>query len=238
MTDREPIVTPGQMMAPPPTHTSDPIVIGLPASRVRRSVGVHRVRRRVDLHRRSEQREIADANGAHVEHHAIEIEEALRAEKDVRAVVAEKWRLHPHVVTAGAEQRAQNAAALLRSAPRVWRSSPGTDREHGCGLRPAPDRAGRRTPPPASSLFRMYERPVTSNRATSRSIGAWHTSYRRQRRCGRASPDTFDLLCLLRSVNMLPSGPVLRLRSRNLASPPGRALRPKSRSFVAGSWLA
>jgi hypothetical protein len=32
MTHFEPILTPGQMIAPPPTHTSDPISIGLPNS--------------------------------------------------------------------------------------------------------------------------------------------------------------------------------------------------------------
>ena len=37
MTDREPIVTPGQRIAPPPTQTSEPILIGLPNSCVRRS---------------------------------------------------------------------------------------------------------------------------------------------------------------------------------------------------------
>ena len=56
MTDREPMWTPGQMIAPPPTQTSEPISIGLPDSWVRRSIGVHRVRGGVDLHRRAEQR--------------------------------------------------------------------------------------------------------------------------------------------------------------------------------------
>ena len=37
MTDREPIRTPGQMIAPPPTHTSEPISIGLANSCFRRS---------------------------------------------------------------------------------------------------------------------------------------------------------------------------------------------------------
>ena len=37
MTDFEPIFTPVQMIAPPPTHTSDPISIGLAASCFRRS---------------------------------------------------------------------------------------------------------------------------------------------------------------------------------------------------------
>ena len=37
MTVREPIFTPGQMIAPPPTHTSEPISIGLPDSCFRRS---------------------------------------------------------------------------------------------------------------------------------------------------------------------------------------------------------
>jgi hypothetical protein len=32
MTDRSPILTPGQTMTPPPTHTSSPIVTGLPNS--------------------------------------------------------------------------------------------------------------------------------------------------------------------------------------------------------------
>ncbi len=37
MTDFEPIVTPGQMIAPPPTHTSEPISMGLANSCLRRS---------------------------------------------------------------------------------------------------------------------------------------------------------------------------------------------------------
>ena len=37
MTVFEPIFTPGQMIAPPPTHTSEPISMGLPNSCFRRS---------------------------------------------------------------------------------------------------------------------------------------------------------------------------------------------------------
>src|SRR3954453_7203457 len=37
MTDFEPIRTPGQMIAPPPTHTSEPISTGLAYSCLRRS---------------------------------------------------------------------------------------------------------------------------------------------------------------------------------------------------------
>ena len=41
MTARSPIVTPGQMITPPPTHTSEPIVIGLAdSSHLRRSTAL------------------------------------------------------------------------------------------------------------------------------------------------------------------------------------------------------
>ena len=119
MTVREPIVTPGQMMAPPPTQTSEPISTGLPNSCVRAQLGVHRMRGGVDLHGRAEQRVVADADLAHVEHDAVEVEEALAAEVDVRAVVAKERRLHPDIVAAGAEQLAQDAPPLGLSASRV-----------------------------------------------------------------------------------------------------------------------
>src|SRR5690606_8768893 len=41
ITEREPIVTPGRMIAPPPTHRSSPIVTGLPHSLPLRATGRH-----------------------------------------------------------------------------------------------------------------------------------------------------------------------------------------------------
>lgn len=54
-----------------------------------------------------------DARRAHVEHHAIEVEEHAFAQVDVLAVVAVERRLHPHAVAAGAEQFSQNSASLV-----------------------------------------------------------------------------------------------------------------------------
>jgi hypothetical protein len=67
---------------------------------------------RVDLHRWSEEREVANPHETHVEHDAVEIEEHPLAEFDVNPVVAKKRRLHPHRVAALAEQVAQNATTL------------------------------------------------------------------------------------------------------------------------------
>src|SRR6185503_20478684 len=49
---------------------------------------VERMQRSEDLHARTEQRVVADAHFAYVEHDAVEVEEHPRAELDVRAVVA------------------------------------------------------------------------------------------------------------------------------------------------------
>ena len=121
ITARDPMVTPGRMMAPPPTQTSAPMSTGLPNSCLRRSGRVHRVHRRIDLHRRTEQREAADAYAADIEHHAVEIEEHTLAELDVGAIVAEEWRLHPHAVAAPAEELAQDSPALAWSGVPRWR---------------------------------------------------------------------------------------------------------------------
>src|SRR5262245_14740105 len=65
----------------------------------------------VDLHGGAEERVIADGDEADVEHDAVEVEEALFAEADVRAVVAEEGRLHPYIVAAGTEERSEDFAA-------------------------------------------------------------------------------------------------------------------------------
>ena len=99
------------MIAPPPTQTSEPISTGLPNSCVaaaRRSIGCIGG---VDLDRRAEERVVADPDAAHVEHDAVEVEEHPLAELDVRAVVAEERRLHPHGVAALAEEAPAGCAA-------------------------------------------------------------------------------------------------------------------------------
>ena len=113
MTDREPTRTPGQRIAPPPTHTSAPISIGLANSCFRRSTSVHRMRGRVNLNCRAELRVFANSHLAHVEHDAVEVEEHPLPEQDVRAVVAEKRRLHPDCLTPGPEQVSQDTPPLV-----------------------------------------------------------------------------------------------------------------------------
>jgi hypothetical protein len=72
-------------------------------------LGLDWMPRCVDLDCRAEQGKIADADLAHVQDHAVEVEEHALAELDIRAVVAEERRLHPHRATTLAEQRAENA---------------------------------------------------------------------------------------------------------------------------------
>src|SRR5205823_14246200 len=74
---------------------------------------VQRMERRVDLHRRSEQGEVADPHRTDVQDNAVEIEEHPLAEFDVQSVVAVERRLHPHRIATPAKQFAQNAAAAL-----------------------------------------------------------------------------------------------------------------------------
>jgi hypothetical protein len=71
----------------------------LPATQLR----VERVGGGVDLHRRAEQGVVTDFDAANVEDDAVEIEEALLPQVNVRPVVAEERRLHPHVPSARAE---------------------------------------------------------------------------------------------------------------------------------------
>src|SRR5215471_5037479 len=73
--------------------------------------GVQRVRGGVDLDRRAEQREVSDLHHAHVEDHAVEVEEDPFAQQDVRAVVTEERRLHSDRLPAPAEERREDAAA-------------------------------------------------------------------------------------------------------------------------------
>lgn len=103
------MLIPARTMAPLPTHTSDPMSIGLPNSSRRPLLCVERMERRVDLHRRPEEGVIANSDTAHVQHNAIEVEEHPLAEFDIRPVIAEEGRLHPHGVANLAEQLAQNA---------------------------------------------------------------------------------------------------------------------------------
>jgi hypothetical protein len=112
MTAPEPIRTPARIIAPPPTQTSDPISIALPNSFSTPLLGIERVQRRIDLHRRSEQSEIADPHRADIQDDAVEVEEDAFAELDVRAVVAIERGLHPDALAALAEQVAQDATTF------------------------------------------------------------------------------------------------------------------------------
>src|SRR6188474_2707350 len=75
---------------------------------------IERMCGRVELHRGADDREAADAYRAHVEHHAVEVEEHPLAELDVGAVVAEERGLHPDRIPAGAEERAEDPPAFFR----------------------------------------------------------------------------------------------------------------------------
>ena len=113
ITARAPMRTPGRMIAPPPTQTSAPISIGFPYSSRRRNSASSGCSGGVDLHGGSEQGEAADAHRAHIQHHAVEVEEDAFAQLDVGPVVAVERRLHPDGVASGAEEVLENPASLL-----------------------------------------------------------------------------------------------------------------------------
>jgi hypothetical protein len=69
------------------------------------------MRGRVNLNGRTEEREVADLDHAHVEDDAVEVEEDPLAKLDVGAVVAEERRLHPDRLPALAEEFDQDGAA-------------------------------------------------------------------------------------------------------------------------------
>src|SRR5207244_1820876 len=75
--------------------------------------GVHRMSGRVDLHRRSELSTVADLHQAYVEDDAVEVEENSFPQQDVRAVVAEEWRLHPDRFPALADKLLQDGSAVI-----------------------------------------------------------------------------------------------------------------------------
>ena len=75
--------------------------------------GVQGMHWRVDLHRRAKQCVVTDAHVAHIQNHAIEIEEHTLAQLDVDAVVAKERRLHPHGVSTCAKQLTEDATPFL-----------------------------------------------------------------------------------------------------------------------------
>ncbi len=113
MTEREPTRTPGQRIAPPPTQTSEPTSYRLGKLLLPPQLCVHRVRGRVNLNRRAEQGEIADSHLADVEHNAVEVEEHVLTQHDVRAIVAEERWLNPDALPPGPEQLSQQMSAFL-----------------------------------------------------------------------------------------------------------------------------
>src|SRR5690625_6727075 len=71
------------------------------------------MRRRIDLHRRREYRVVSDGNPRDVEHHAVEVEEDMLADFDVRPVITvERW-LNPGRLSSLPEEACQNASALV-----------------------------------------------------------------------------------------------------------------------------
>jgi hypothetical protein len=67
---------------------------------------------RVDLDGGAEEREVADPHRAHVQHHAVEVEEDSLPQIDVGAVIAEEGRLQRDRVATRAEQLAEDAPTL------------------------------------------------------------------------------------------------------------------------------
>ena len=113
-TDRGPIRTPGQMIAPPPIHVSSPISTLLPRLESRPAhCSAQRVRCRIDLNGRPEQHARPDPHRRDIEHDAIEIEKHRIAERDVAPVVAVERRLDPDIAARRRDQLPDHAAALL-----------------------------------------------------------------------------------------------------------------------------
>ncbi len=75
--------------------------------------GVHRMSRGIDLDSRPEEGKVANLDEAHVEHHAVEVEEHPLAQQDVRPIVAKERRLHPDRIAPLCEQVPQDSAASL-----------------------------------------------------------------------------------------------------------------------------
>ena len=110
ITVREPMRTPGRMIAPPPTHTSVADLDRLAVLLAAPERGVERVHRRCRSAPRGRRARSPDADQADVEHDAVEVEEDPLAELDVGAVVAEEGRLHPDAVAAPAEESPEDVA--------------------------------------------------------------------------------------------------------------------------------
>jgi hypothetical protein len=100
------------MMAPPPTHTSEPIKTGLASSRQVRLSCADGMSSGIDLDRWAEKDVAPDLHMHDVEDDAVEVKKDLRAKCDVEAVVAKERRLNP-CVGGIAEKVAENTAALL-----------------------------------------------------------------------------------------------------------------------------
>ena len=78
-TASSPMVMPGRMIEPPPSHTLRPIATG-------------RVIGRVDLDTRTNLRSRADIDSSNVENHAIEVEKYIFAKIDIVAIVTIEGR--------------------------------------------------------------------------------------------------------------------------------------------------
>ncbi len=112
ITVRSPMVTPGQMMAPPPIQTSSPMVMGLanssPLARSWWCMGW-----RCSLHVGAKEGAAAHGHGHHVQHHAVKVDEHLFAQREVVAIVAVEGWLNPEAVGGVGEELPQKALAFF-----------------------------------------------------------------------------------------------------------------------------
>ncbi len=109
-----PIVTPGQTIAPPPSQTLSPIVIGSadsqPCRRGSGSIGCVAVRSCTFV---ASWQASPIRIGAGVEHDAVEVDERPCADRDLGAVVAPERRADDHSLAELPEELAQDRVAAL-----------------------------------------------------------------------------------------------------------------------------
>lgn len=74
---------------------------------------VKRVGGSINLHPWAKQCVISDFDLADIEYDAVEVEKALLPDQYVEPVVAEEWRLYPHVLASCAQQFLEDALTLL-----------------------------------------------------------------------------------------------------------------------------
>ena len=105
----------GQTIAPPPSQTPSPIVIGAADSQPGAGVGFEGMRRGQELDARRDLDLVADRHGRAVEEDGAVVDEAARADADRVAVVALEGRHDLRALADAAEWLAKQRAELLPS---------------------------------------------------------------------------------------------------------------------------